>query len=141
MVRTSELRTTGLAQYSPSSLSILPAFLDVVLGILLFVNREKFGRIDFESRTNLQNRREGWASLTVFDKANERPIETCEFCEFFLGYFLGFPLFLEYLAKNLFFLHSCLNGLLNKNGLMSIADYSLQMISGLAHAARGASPF
>ena len=105
---------------------MFPAFLDVVIGILLFVNREKFGWIDFEGRTNFQNSRERWASLAVFDKADERPIEAGEFCEFFLGYFFGFPLFLQYFAKNLFFIHSCLNGELSENGLMSIADYSLQ---------------
>jgi len=92
----------------PSLFSMLPAFLDVVIRVFLFVGREEFRGLDFESRTDFENRGERWAPLAGFDQADGGTVEAGELSEFFLGYVLGFAFFLENPAKNLFFLHSCL---------------------------------
>ena len=96
--------STGTRQNRSGSdlLPVFPAFLDVVIRILLFVNREKFGRIKFESRANFQNRGEGWASLTSLNETDRGPVETGESGEFFLGYLFGFSFFLDTFAKDLF---------------------------------------
>lgn len=93
--------STGTRQ-NPGGSALLPPFPDVVIRILLLVNREEFRRIDFNGRTNLQNRGEGGASLAVFNETNECPIETGESGKSFLGYLFGFSFFPDNFAKDLF---------------------------------------
>src|SRR5208337_3667082 len=94
--------STGQNRGGSDLLPVFPAFPDVVIRILLFVNRKEVRRIDFEGRTDFQNRGERWTSLTRLNETDRSPVETGEFGESFLGYLFGFSFFLDNFAKDLF---------------------------------------
>lgn len=72
--------------------------------------------MNFKRRTYFQNGRECRVSLPVLDEADGGPVEAGEFGEFFLRNVFGFSLVLQNFAKNLFFVHCCLEEIMGKAG-------------------------